>query len=128
MNKKVVIDAGHGGDDPGTIANNIVEKDYTLAISKYIKNRLDDFGIENSLTRDSDLTLGPDARPRVAQGFYGNGDDVILISNHINAGGGDGFCGKLTFFEKLRKIFHKNKIKYLFCVILDISSDRLCLR
>ena len=90
MNKKVVIDAGHGGDDPGTIANNIVEKDYTLAISKYIKNRLDDFGIENSLTRDSDLTLGPDARPRVAQGFYGNGDDVILISNHINAGGGDG--------------------------------------
>ena len=90
MNKKVVIDAGHGGDDPGTIANNIVEKDYTLAISKYIKNRLDDFGIENSLTRDSDITLGPDARPRVAQGFYGNGDDVILISNHINAGGGDG--------------------------------------
>ena len=40
--KKVVIDAGHGGDDPGTIANGITEKDYTLKISNYIHNRLDE--------------------------------------------------------------------------------------
>ena len=90
MNKKIVIDAGHGGDDPGTIANNIVEKDYTLEISKYIKQRLDDLGIDSFLTREDDITLGPDKRPRVAQSKYGNGSDVILISNHINAGGGDG--------------------------------------
>ncbi len=90
MNKKVVIDAGHGGEDPGTIANSIVEKDYTLDISKYIKKRLDELGIESSLTRDSDITLGPDVRPKMVQDIYGKGDDVILISNHINAGGGDG--------------------------------------
>ena len=90
MNKKVVIDAGHGGEDPGTSANSIVEKDYTLMISKYIKERLDELGIESSLTRDGDITLGPEVRPKLAQSFYGKGDDVILISNHINAGGGDG--------------------------------------
>ena len=90
MNKKVVIDAGHGGEDPGTIGNSIVEKDYTLDISKYIKKRLDELGIESSLTRDSDITLGPDVRPKMVQDIYGKGDDVILISNHINAGGGDG--------------------------------------
>ena len=90
MTKKVVIDAGHGGDDPGTIANGIVEKDYTLLISKYIKNRLDQLNIESSLTRDIDKNITSSNRPKIIQSFYGNDDDVIVISNHINAGGGDG--------------------------------------
>ena len=88
--KKVVIDAGHGGEDPGTIANGITEKDLTLKISKYIQKRLDDLGIENSMTRTGDETLGPSVRPGRAQSFYGKGSDVIVLSNHINAGGGDG--------------------------------------
>ena len=88
--KKVVIDAGHGGEDPGTIANNITEKEYTLKISEYIHNRLNEMGIPNQLTRDSDITLNPSDRPKKIQSFYGNGADVIVVSNHINAGGGDG--------------------------------------
>ena len=90
MAKKVVIDAGHGGSDPGTVNNGIVEKDYTLKISQYIKNRLDELGIENSLTRNGDETLDATNRPKRVQDFYGTGSDVILVSNHINAGGGDG--------------------------------------
>ena len=88
--KKVVIDAGHGGDDPGTIANGITEKEYTLKISEYIHNRLDEMGIPNELSRDSDETLDSNSRPGRIQSFYGNGSDVIVVSNHINAGGGDG--------------------------------------
>ena len=90
MSKKVVIDAGHGGNDPGTIANGIVEKDYTLLISKYIKDRFDKLGIDASLSRELDEDLNSNNRPKKIQSFYGNGDDVIVISNHINAGGGDG--------------------------------------
>lgn len=88
--KKVVIDAGHGGDDPGTIANGITEKEYTLKISEYIHNRLDEMGIPNKLTRETDVTLDSNTRPKKVQSFYGGGDDVIVVSNHINAGGGDG--------------------------------------
>ena len=88
--KKIVIDPGHGGSDPGTSGNGIVEKDYTLKISEYMKNRFDELGIESSLTRTGDTTLSPADRPKKAQSFYGTGNDVILISNHINAGGGDG--------------------------------------
>ncbi len=88
MAKKVVIDPGHGGEDPGTSANGIVEKDYTLKISQYMAKRLSDLGIENSLTRNSDVTLDSNNRPKKAQSFYGNGSDVIMVSNHINAGGG----------------------------------------
>ncbi len=87
--KKVVIDAGHGGDDPGTIANGITEKDYTLKISKYIYNRLKDLGIDASLTRDNDITLNPNDRPKKVQSFYGNSSDVVVVFNHINAGGQD---------------------------------------
>ena len=90
MSKKVVIDPGHGGIDGGTSSNGILEKDYTLKISKYIKKRLDDLGIENAITRVDDETLDPSVRPGRVQSFYGNGNDVIVLSNHINAGGGDG--------------------------------------
>ena len=90
MAKKIVIDAGHGGDDPGTSANGIVEKDLTLKISEYLHKRFDELGIPNEMTRTSDVTLGPNDRPSKAQSFYGNSSDVILLSNHINAGGGDG--------------------------------------
>lgn len=89
MAKKIVIDPGHGGTDPGTSANGIVEKDYTLKISKYMADRLNQLGIENSLTRDNDTTLDSNNRPKRAQSFYGSGNDVIMVSNHINAGGGD---------------------------------------
>ncbi|MEG1288160.1 MAG: LysM peptidoglycan-binding domain-containing protein [Bacilli bacterium] len=88
--KKVVIDPGHGGKDPGTIANGITEKDYNLLISKYISKRLNELNIENKLTRESDDTLDPNERPKKIQSFYGNGSDVVVVSNHINAGGGDG--------------------------------------
>lgn len=88
--KKVVIDAGHGGDDPGTIANGIVEKDYTLKISKYIHDRLNEMSIPNELSRVDDETLPANVRPQRIQSFYGNGSDVIVVSNHINAGAGDG--------------------------------------
>ena len=89
MAKKVVIDPGHGGEDPGASANGIIEKDYTLKISQYMADRLNDLGIENALTRNNDLSLDATNRPKKAQSLFGSGNDVIVVSNHINAGGQD---------------------------------------
>ncbi len=88
--KKVVIDPGHGGADPGTSANGIVEKDYNLKISQYMSKRLNDLGIPNTLTRTKDETLSPNERVNRIKNIYGTGNDVIVISNHLNSGGGDG--------------------------------------
>ncbi len=90
--KKVVIDPGHGGSDPGTIANGITEKDYTLKISEYIHKRLNDMSIDNEMTRTGDTSLDSNERPKKVQSFYGDGKDVIVVSNHINAGGGRFSC------------------------------------
>ncbi len=113
MAKKIVIDAGHGGSDPGTSANGIVEKDLTLKISDYLHRRFDELGIPNEMTRTGDTTLGPSERPKKAQSFYGNSNDVILISNHINAGGGDGaeVIYSLRNSDKLSKMIADEFIK-----------------
>ena len=55
-----------------------------------MNKRLNDLGIENRMSRTGDETLGPDVRPERVQSFYGPSGDVIVVSNHINAGGGDG--------------------------------------
>jgi len=80
----------HGGTDPGAVSNNLKEKDYTLLISKYMYDRFKELGIPVRLTRDTDTTLSPKERTSKVQSFFGNGKDVIVISNHLNAGGGDG--------------------------------------
>lgn len=97
--KGIVIDPGHGGSDSGAVGNSIKEKDYTLLISKYMYDRFKELGVPVSITRMDDITLSPKARVEKIKSFYGNGSDVIVISNHLNAGGGDNPSGKLTFFE-----------------------------
>lgn len=86
----IVIDAGHGGDDSGASGNGIIEKDYTLNISKYMNDRFKDLGIPTYMTRTTDETLSHKERVKRILNAFGNRDDVVVISNHINAGGGDG--------------------------------------
>ena len=85
-------DTCHGGDDPGATGNNQYEKDYTLKISKYMYDRLNELGIPVTLTRDTDITLAPTERTNKILSAYGNNPNVIVISNHLNAGGGDSHC------------------------------------
>ncbi len=90
MNYKIVVDAGHGGVDPGAVSGGLQEKDFNLRAAQYMANRFEELGIPVKLTRDSDETLPKSERIRRILNAFGNRDDVILISNHINAGGGDG--------------------------------------
>ena len=87
VDKKVVIDAYRGGDDIGSSANGIVEKNYNLEISKYIYDRLRSLGVPVSITRDSDETLDMNNRVNRIKSFYGSGNDVIVISNALNSSG-----------------------------------------
>ena len=88
--RKVIIDPGHGGTDAGATGNNLLEKDYNLLISKYMYDRFKQLGIPVAITRDSDTTLSPTVRVNTILNKFGNSSDVILISNHVNSGGGEG--------------------------------------
>lgn len=82
----IIIDAGHGGFDPGGGSNEYFkEKDINLLISIYEANRLNELGIKTNLVRDSDITLTPGNRISKISSFNPKPND-ILISNHVNTG------------------------------------------
>lgn len=83
---KIYLDSGHGGEDPGAVANGYLEKDFTLQISLYQKQRFEAHGIEVIMSRVDDVE--PDLNDRMLEARSLNS---LSISNHINAGGGKGF-------------------------------------
>ena len=89
-NKRVVVDAGHGGSDPGAVNGNIKEKDFNLKAANYIYNRLNELGVPVAITRSDDEDIGRSERLFRMLNSFGNDEDVIILSNHINAGGGEG--------------------------------------
>ena len=88
-NKRVIIDAGHGGNDPGAVSGNLKEKDLTLQASKYMEKRLNELGIPTVMTRENDSSLPKDERISKVLNAH-KGQPAILVANHINAGGGEG--------------------------------------
>lgn len=59
----IVIDAGHGGFDPGAVGvNGVLEKDVALAIAKQVAALLEMSGAEVIVTRDSDKALADNKR------------------------------------------------------------------
>jgi N-acetylmuramoyl-L-alanine amidase len=63
----VVLDAAHGGDDTGgRLANNQLEKSFTLDMSVRLRSLLAARGIQVVTTRDSDATVEPDKRAEIA--------------------------------------------------------------
>ena len=55
-------------------------------------DRFKQLGIPVIMTRVDDVTLSPTERANKAKNAFGNYQDVLVISNHINAGGGDSHC------------------------------------
>lgn len=80
--RRVVIDPGHGGHDPGAIGKKgTKEKEIALAISKRLATHLRKQGLEVMLTRDDDRYLKLEERTRFANDKHGD----LFISIHCNA-------------------------------------------
>lgn len=82
---KVVIDAGHGGTDPGAVAGGVNEKDLNLMIAQYMQDRFLQAGVDATLIRNSDETISPTERVRRILAAYGDNPNVVVISNHNNS-------------------------------------------
>ena len=82
----IVVDAGHGGSDPGAVSGNLQEKNFNLEAARYMYERFRELGIPVVITRDDDSTLTRNERLNIMRSL-GTGADVLVLSNHINAGG-----------------------------------------
>jgi N-acetylmuramoyl-L-alanine amidase len=80
--KKVVIDAGHGGHDPGAIGRTgLKEKDVNLDIARRLAKRLKEDGVEVIMTRNSDKFIPLGTRVNIANDAKAD----LFISIHANA-------------------------------------------
>ncbi|MBI4354330.1 MAG: N-acetylmuramoyl-L-alanine amidase [Candidatus Omnitrophica bacterium] len=79
--RTIVIDAGHGGKDPGTSHYGLREKDLTLDITRRLKAELTASGFSVMMTRDHDEFLALSRRPAVANRSQAD----LFVSVHANA-------------------------------------------
>jgi len=80
--KTVVIDAGHGGKDPGSLGPYENEKVYTLKVAQLVRDMLQQRGYQVVMTRNSDVFISLANRVRIANKYPG----AIFLSIHFNAG------------------------------------------
>lgn len=81
VQKTVVIDPGHGGDDPGAVSGYIAEKDLVLSVGLMLKEKLEARGVKVEMTRGDDTFVELEDRARFAVPSEHN----LFISLHANA-------------------------------------------
>lgn len=90
INKLIVIDAGHGGKDPGAVSpNKKNEKDFNLKVSQMFNEELKKLGYNTIMTRDKDVFIDLSERSRIANDNHAD----IFVSIHANAHGNGSIDG-----------------------------------
>lgn len=79
--KVLLLDAGHGGKDPGTSGNGMQEKNLNLTIAQKIAQKLQGSGIKVYMTRDRDVYPENSTRAKTA-----NDIADLMVSIHMNSG------------------------------------------
>ena len=90
----VFIDAGHGGKDPGTLHNDIMERDLVLDIARRVGRLLSANGLEVIYSRQGDQSVPLSARPQKANAARAD----LFVSIHVNANNDASVSGFETFY------------------------------
>ncbi|WP_446423904.1 N-acetylmuramoyl-L-alanine amidase [Mailhella sp.] len=115
--RTVVIDAGHGGRDPGTMHNGVVERDINLDVAKRIKSILEKRGYTVQLTREGNKWLSLGERVRLGKRFKGD----LFVSIHVNAAESSSAVGFETYILDFARTSSASRL----AVIENANSGRL---
>lgn len=106
----VILDPGHGGVDPGTVIDNIKEKDINLKIALKVKEKLEQKNITVLLTRDGDYDLAsPEVNRRKKSDFdhrirrINESGANYYISIHLNYLENKSYFGPQVFYTTENK-------------------------
>ncbi len=126
--KRIIIDAGHGGDDPGALGRlNTQEKNIVLDIALRLKKLLDQENVyEVILTRNRDEFVALDKRRRIANSSGGD----LFVSIHCNSVGGarrNSARGIETYFLSMEKTDEARETAKLenSVIIFESESDQV---
>lgn len=93
--KTVVVDAGHGGHDPGAVANGLREKDLALNVALKTESKLKNMGYNVVMTRKTDKFVTLSGRYQIANRVNSN----AFISVHFNSAAGTKATGIETLYS-----------------------------
>ncbi len=91
--RTVIIDPGHGGRDPGTMHNGVVEQDVNLDIAKRLKTILEKLGYQVHLTRTGNTWVSLSERVNFSKRKKGD----LFVSIHVNASDNASISGPETY-------------------------------
>ena len=118
--KVIVVDAGHGGKDPGTVYKDIYEKEINLSISLYLEEYLSEYGATVVLTRDSDNDLSYGETNHRKKTDFDNRIKIInneytdmYLSIHLNYLSNKKYYGAQVFYNKDNENLAKSIQEYL---------------
>lgn len=97
----IIIDAGHGGHDPGASDRGYNEKEINLDVADKVQHNLQKLGAHVLLTREDDTFLplkGEGSRVEFSREHYGD----IFVSIHTNAAGNESSKGAETYYDSLK--------------------------
>ena len=121
----VVIDAGHGGKDPGTIWYHRVEKHLALDVAKRVETALRAKGIKTVMIRRTDTFVELDQRARLANKV----PNSIFVSVHFNADGKDfGKNGAEMHYYGSRGLFLGQRLDAAFDKYVKLGCRKLVQR
>lgn len=92
--RTVVVDAGHGGNDPGTEHNGLIERITTLAVTKKLGEELKRMGFTVRFTRTDNQRVELSERAKMANEVKGD----LFVSIHVNASTINDMYGFETYF------------------------------
>ncbi len=93
---RVVLDPGHGGEDPGAVVGEAQEKDINLAVALLVRDQLaEQEGIEVLMTREEDIGLSLTDRADFANEKQAD----LYVSIHANSLEDESYAGIMTFYH-----------------------------
>lgn len=138
----VVIDAGHGGRDPGSIGAGVQEKDVVLAIALRLRDLLiDQGGVRVALTREDDRIVTLSQRPEIARQLgadlflsihadsAGNldsvsGASIYTLSNEASSEAAARFAARENEADRLNGVDIEGQSDLVSTILVELSQDR----
>lgn len=138
----VVIDAGHGGRDPGSVGPGVQEKEIVLAIALRLRDLLlEQGGIRIALTRDDDRIVTLSQRPEIARqlnadlflsihadsaGDLSNvsGASVYTLSNEASSEAAARFAARENNADRVNGITIEDTSEQVSAILVELSQER----
>ena len=111
----IVLDAGHGGEDPGAIQGDAMEKEITLEIVKMTKDLLEESGYKVGMTREEDCRVELGGRAS----FANKRNAKVFVSIHCNASENHKGNGIETFYAEYKGFKNKTLAEMIQSAVME---------